>query len=50
MNSWALARRAASRIGALGRAAAAVGDVLADRAVEEERVLLDDREERAVAR
>ena len=48
MNSWALARRAASSTSASRRVVAAVGDVVAHRAVEQEDVLLDDRQQVAV--
>ena len=49
MNSAALATRAACSICGSGGPAVAVGDVLGDRAVEEEDVLLDDPQQPAVA-
>ena len=48
MNSWALARRAASSISLVGGVVAAVGDVVAHRAVEQKHVLLDDGQQIAV--
>ena len=47
MNSCALARRGGVDDLRVGRAAPAVGDVLANRAVEQERLLLHDREQAA---
>ena len=50
MNSWALARRAASSTSASVASWRAVGDVVAHRAVEQEDVLLDDGQQVAIAR
>ena len=49
MNSWALASLAAWMISSSARAAAAVGDVFGDGAVEQESVLLDDAQQPAIA-